>query len=98
MVVHHGGAGTTQSTLLAGKPSIVVAHIADQFFWGSELERLGVAGKTLRRKGLNAKQLAARIARVLASPSMVLRAASLGTKMSAEDGVSKAVQLLEKHF
>jgi UDP:flavonoid glycosyltransferase YjiC (YdhE family) len=98
MVVHHGGAGTTQSTLLAGRPSIVVAHIADQFFWGSELERLGVAGKTLRRKGLNAKQLAAGITHVLATPPMAQRAASLGARMSAEDGVSKAVQLLEKHL
>jgi UDP:flavonoid glycosyltransferase YjiC (YdhE family) len=61
MVVHHGGAGTTQSALLAGRPTIIVAHVSDQFFWGAELERLGVAGKTLKRKGLNSRKLAAGI-------------------------------------
>ncbi len=98
MVIHHGGAGTTQSTLLAGRPSIIVAHVSDQFFWGSELERLGVGGNTLRRKGLNAKQLADGITRVLASPEMTQHATSLGARMSKEDGVSNAVQLVEKNL
>jgi UDP:flavonoid glycosyltransferase YjiC (YdhE family) len=56
LVVHHGGAGTTQSALLTGRPAIIVAHVSDQFFWGAELERLGVAGKTLNRKGLKPSQ------------------------------------------
>jgi UDP:flavonoid glycosyltransferase YjiC (YdhE family) len=50
MVIHHGGAGTTQSALLAGRPSIIVAHVSDQFFWGAELERLRVAGYTLNER------------------------------------------------
>ncbi len=52
VIVHHGGAGTTQSALRAGRPSVIVAHVSDQFFWGQELERLRVAGPTQRRKGL----------------------------------------------
>jgi UDP:flavonoid glycosyltransferase YjiC (YdhE family) len=96
MVVHHGGAGTTQSALRAGRPSIIVAHVADQFFWGSELERLGVGGQTLRFKGLNASKLARGIKRVLATPGMTERATELGKKMSAENGVESAVQLIAK--
>ena len=98
MVIHHGGAGTTQSTLLAGRPSIIVAHVSDQFFWGSELERLGVGGKTLHRKGLNSKQLSKGIRRVLGCPEMERRARSLGNRISNEDGVAKAIQLIEKTF
>ncbi|MFZ4701204.1 MAG: glycosyltransferase, partial [Candidatus Methylumidiphilus sp.] len=30
-VVHHGGAGTTQTALTHGLPSVIVAHIADQY-------------------------------------------------------------------
>jgi hypothetical protein len=30
-IVHHGGAGTTQCSLMAGCPSVIVAHLADQF-------------------------------------------------------------------
>ena len=95
MVVHHGGAGTTQSALLAGRPSIIVAHVSDQFFWGSELERLGVGGQTLRRKGLTSRQLSNAIIRVLRRPDMEQRAICIGSLMSQEDGVTTAIQLIE---
>ena len=95
MVVHHGGAGTTQSALLTGKPVIIVAHVSDQFFWGSEMERLGVAGKTLKRKGLSSKQLAGGIKNVLVHPEMALRAKAIGNEMAKEDGVRNAVLLIE---
>ncbi len=95
LVVHHGGAGTTQSSLLSGQPSVVVAHMADQFFWGSELERLGVAGPTQRRKGLSPERLANSIAKVLASPEMANRALAIGNAMSEENGVDVAVSLIE---
>ncbi len=98
MVIHHGGAGTTQSALLAGRPSIIVAHVSDQFFWGSELERLGVGGKTLHRKGLTSRQLADGIIRVLSRPEMKQRAMNIGNKMSDEDGVANAIQLIDNTF
>ena len=98
MIVHHGGAGTTQSALLAGRPSIIVAHVSDQFFWGSELERLGVGGKTLRRKGLSSRQLAKGISHVLATPGLTEHAIELGRRMSDEDGVATAIQLIEKNL
>jgi UDP:flavonoid glycosyltransferase YjiC (YdhE family) len=98
MVVHHGGAGTTQSCLLTGRPSIIVAHMADQSFWGSELERLGVAGKTPRRTRLSGKQLAEGIRHVLAAPAMAARAAALGETMARENGVATAVRLIETTF
>jgi len=98
MIVHHGGAGTTQSSLLAGRPSIIVAHVSDQFFWGSELERLGVGGKTLRRKGLNPRQLAHGISQVLTTPALTQGAIELGKRMSNEDGVRTAIHLIEKNL
>lgn len=97
-VVHHGGSGTTQSSLLAGVPSVVVAHIADQFFWGLELERLGVSGRTLSRKQLSAASLARSLSRVLSSPAMAERAAELGASMKGEDGLGNAVKLIEFHL
>jgi sterol 3beta-glucosyltransferase len=95
LVVHHGGAGTTQTSLLAGRPSVVVAHVVDQFFWGSELERLGVAGPCQKRKGLSASRLAKSITKALNSREMLRRAASLGQAMAEEDGVKVAVFAIE---
>jgi sterol 3beta-glucosyltransferase len=97
-IIHHGGAGTTQSSLLAGTPSVVVAHMADQFFWGAELRRLGVAGTTLLRRSVTAQKLAGEIATVLASPSMKERAIVVSQSMAKEDGVKTAVQLIARNF
>ena len=33
------------TSLVAGRPSIIVAHVSDQFFWGSELNALASAAK-----------------------------------------------------
>lgn len=98
LIVHHGGAGTTQSSLLARRPSIVVAHVSDQFFWGSELERLKVGGRTLRRKGLVARQLAEGISDVLARPILSTNASEIGKRMSLEQGVSRAAELIEQRL
>jgi UDP:flavonoid glycosyltransferase YjiC (YdhE family) len=97
-IVHHGGAGTTQSSLLAGRPSIVVAHMADQFFWGDELKRLGAGGKTLSRNGLSARKLAKGIEKVLGDSGMAERAASLGQQIARENGVANAVRLIQETF
>lgn len=94
-VVHHGGAGTTASVCRAKVPSVVVPHIADQFYWGKLLYDLGVAPKKLPRRKLTAKRLAQRIEQVLEIPTMAARAASLGTQMESEDGLTTAVDLVE---
>jgi len=93
-VVHHGGAGTTQSTTLAGRPSVVVANIAEQEHWGQELQRLGIAGKPLRRRSVKAGSLAKRIAAVLRAPEMTARAQRVAQAMAQENGVAVAVRLI----
>ncbi|TAN39730.1 MAG: glycosyltransferase [Nitrospirae bacterium] len=95
-VVHHGGAGTTQSATRAGCPSVVVAHMTDQSFWGNELRRLGIAPGLLNRHSVTADKLAAAISSVLASPGMKTKASELGERIRREDGVGRAVEEIEK--
>ena len=94
-VVHHGGAGTTASVCRAKVPSIVVPHIADQFYWGKLLYDIGIAPKSLPRRKLTAKRLAHRIEQVIETPTMAERAESIGTQMESEDGLTTAVDLIE---
>ena len=94
-VVHHGGAGTTQSATLAGKPSVVIAHLNEQEHWASELRRLGIAGKVLKRRSVTAQALAERIREVSGSPEMAASAAAIGAAMRKENGVAAAVRLIE---
>lgn len=94
-VVHHGGAGTTASACRAKVPSIVVAHNADQPYWGKRLSDLGVAPRHLHRRNLTAERLAKRIQQVLETPSMTAQAQVLGEKIEAEDGLTTAVELIQ---
>lgn len=95
-IVHHGGAGTTQTTSLYGKPHIIVAHIADQYFWADYLRRLGVAGRRLDRRTVTPQSLGAAIRQVLDQPGMASRAKQLGEQIAQEDGVGTAVATVSR--
>lgn len=98
LIVHHGGAGTSHAALRAGKPSVVVAHTAEQELWGRELERIGVAPKLILRKGSTAARIAAAIKLVAHSKHMDEKASELGAMVAKEDGVETAVRLISARF
>src|SRR5574341_903041 len=93
-VVHHGGAGTTGAGLRAGVPSLVLPHWGDQFFWGNRVFELGVGPKPIARTSLNAEKLAAAIAQMATDQDMRRRAAELGEKIRAEDGIGEAAKVI----
>jgi sterol 3beta-glucosyltransferase len=97
-VVHHGGAGTTQAALLAGCPSVVVAHAYDQHDWAKRLHRAGVGARPLFRRTIRPQALAAAISSSVSDLAMKKRADQLGEKMSKENGVQQAVALIEAHL
>ncbi len=94
LIVQHGGAGTTQAALLAGKPSIVVAHGFDQPYWGQQLQEAKVGGKVFQRAKITVDELAEEIKHVLASNLISKNASDIGAQMKTENGVEKAVQLI----
>lgn len=94
-VVHHGGAGTTAAGLRAGKPTIICPFMGDQPFWGKRVVALGVGAGPIPQKKLNADNLAAAIKKVVTDPQIQQRAATLGEKIRAEDGVTKAVLFIQ---
>jgi UDP:flavonoid glycosyltransferase YjiC (YdhE family) len=95
-IVHHGGAGTTGAGLAAGVPSIVVPFFADQPFWGQRVYDLRVGPPPISRRRLTAENLSAAIRMVVDDQALRRRAADLGTRIRAEDGVGAAVQLIER--
>lgn len=94
-VVHHGGAGTCHTVTACGCPSIIVAHVADQFFWGDLLHDLGIAAKKIDRHRLTAPKLSAAIRRVLSDTDMQQRAKKIGARIAAEEGPRRAVEMIE---
>jgi UDP:flavonoid glycosyltransferase YjiC (YdhE family) len=75
----------------------VVEHVTDQAFWGGVLHRAGIAPAVLHRRTVNAAVLARAITAVLSSSAMQEKARGIGESMRREDGVKRAVGLIEGH-
>ncbi|MBL4804712.1 MAG: glycosyltransferase family 1 protein [Alphaproteobacteria bacterium] len=96
-VVHHGGAGTTAAGLRAGKPTIIVPFFADQPFWGNRVHEMGAGPKPLMQKKLTAGKLADAMREATSNQAMIDTAAEIGCKIRAEDGIARAVDLIEEY-
>lgn len=93
-VIHHGGAGVTQTAIRAGARSVVVPHFADQLFWAAQAERLGVSVAAPPRAKVTAKTLARAIERALALDAGD-RLRELAAALDAEEGVRSACAAVE---
>lgn len=91
--VHHGGAGTTAASLLAGVPTVLAPHGLDQPFWAARVEEVG-AGASFPFRRLDAGRLRAALERALAS-DVRARASAIGALMRAEGGVEDAADRIE---
>jgi sterol 3beta-glucosyltransferase len=95
-VVHHGGAGTTSAGLCAGIPEVITPFFGDQPFWGQQVFKLGVGPKPVPRKQLTSQRLAEAIIVAVSDPLMRSKAAVLGECIRAENGIGRAVELIEQ--
>jgi len=95
-VVHHGGAGTTAAGLRAGVPSITVPFFGDQPFWGRRIAELGVGPEPIPRRRLTVERLASAIQQAVGDGDMRQRAARLGARIRAEDGMAGAVEIIRQ--
>ncbi len=95
-VVHHGGAGTTAAGLRAGVPSIITPFFGDQPFWGHRVAELGAGVAPIPRKNLSVDALAGAIQQVVTDQTMRERAAQIGAKIRAEDGIAQAVGIIQE--
>jgi sterol 3beta-glucosyltransferase len=94
-VVHHGGAGTTAAGLRHGRPTLIVPFFADQPFWGMRVHQLGAGPKPIAFAKLNADNLEAAIDRLVHDSTLRSKACILGEKLQNEDGVGKAVGMIQ---
>lgn len=94
-VIHHGGAGTTAESLLAGRPTAVVATGADQPYFGRRMAELGAGPPPLRRRDLTVDRLATLMA-ALTGPDSSFR--SYAGEIAAERGAAIAADHLVAHL
>jgi sterol 3beta-glucosyltransferase len=95
-VVHHGAAGTTAAALRAGVRSVIVPHALDQFLWAELMQASGAATSVLRLAQLSVERLAAAIDDALSRRSDD-RLSRLSARIRNEDGIGRAIALIEQH-
>jgi sterol 3beta-glucosyltransferase len=98
VLVHHGGVGTTAAALRAGIPSAIVPFTADQPYWGRRVQGLGVGPAPITPKKLTAERLAEAIHLAASDRGMRSRAAELGEEIRSENGVQRAVEVIEQYL
>lgn len=93
VVVHHAGAGTTAAALRAGVPAVCVPFSADQPFWAHRVAALGAGPPPVPLRRATPGRLAAA---VRAAPGFRGGAASVADFLRDEDGVGRAVAVLDR--
>ncbi len=93
-VVHHGSVGTTHEIVRAGRPSLVIPHMGDQFFWAIMLHERGLGPPPVRFTDIDANVVGARMS-TLREGTYERQAVTIGARVAAEDGVAVAVRNLE---
>ncbi|UPG95144.1 glycosyltransferase [Luteibacter aegosomatissinici] len=94
VVVHHGGVGTTQESMRAGRPSLVVPHGFDQPDNAARVKRLGV-GEVLPATRYRADRAAAKLALLLEDAPLRARAEEVARRMKQEQGARVAADVIE---
>ncbi len=94
-VVHHGGFGTTASAFAAGLPQLIIPHIIDQFVWGNLVHEKSAGPKPIARSKLTSENLAQSILACVQDPTFAATASDLGVQIRQENGVARAIQLIE---
>ena len=82
---------------MAGVPNVVIPFTSDQPFWGHRVHSLGAGPKPIPAKKLTAQTLAKSIVTAVSDQDMRSRAKEIGARIRAEDGVSRAIDIVQNN-
>jgi len=93
-IVHQGGVGTTGQAMRSGMPMLVVPFAHDQPDNAHRVTRIGIA-RTLTVPRYTGARAAAELRTLLDDSRYATRAAAVGARVRAEDGVAAACDAME---
>ncbi len=96
LAIHHGGVGTMHIVTKAGCPSVVIEYLCEQPFNAHVLEKKEISSGSIHRSQLCVESLTALIENALKNDQMKEKAVEISKLMKKENGVSTAVDLIEK--
>jgi sterol 3beta-glucosyltransferase len=97
-IIHHGGSGTTGFALHSGVPSCVVPFLFDQFYWGERTAALGAGPSPLPFRSFSSDKLSKKIIDLVENQAYRSAAEEIGSDLRRENGVEKAVEIIQSLF
>jgi UDP:flavonoid glycosyltransferase YjiC (YdhE family) len=93
-VIHHGGAGTVATSAISGIPQIVIPHLLDQYYWGSQIYRSNLGPKPIWRSRLTSQKLSGAIHEALSNDRMKQKATAVSRMIDRQNSLDMAVREL----
>jgi len=94
-VIHHGGAGTTGTAARAGVPQLIVPHLMDQYYWGRQIQQLGLGPKPVRKNFFSEKNLINSLNELKNNKEYREQAKRVSEKILLKDGTAELCQIIE---
>jgi len=97
-VLHHGGAGTTAIALKSGIPMMIcpiLYPVGDQFFWGKQIEKLGLGVKPIPLSKLKVKSLLNSINELIKDKYRI-KSLEIKKRIDNENGLETALKIIEQ--
>jgi len=95
-IVHHGGAGTTATAFLSGKPQVIVPHILDQYYHGYKIFQSGLGAPPIKRSKFNAKRLMNALSICFSNSSIQHQAKIIAQSINPKSSLNKAIESIEE--
>jgi len=93
-VVHHGGCGTTHTTLKYGLPALVIPHVLDQFFWEKTISNLKLGPKGISIHKFNENDFETKLLDLYFNNDYKKNAMAISNKMKVESDKNKLYEII----
>ena len=100
LLIHHGGYGSCQTGLYTGTPAVIIPTYSERESNARRVAAAGAgdfvipAGKGWEKKRVDARELRAKIEKVLSDPSYAANARRISERLRAYGGASEAARLI----
>ncbi len=95
-IIHHGGAGTTATAALSGKPQVIVPHILDQYYHGHKVFKSGFGAAPIMRSKLTLKRMVDALSFCFSNPDIQQKAKQIAQSIHPENSLLNAISTIEE--
>jgi UDP:flavonoid glycosyltransferase YjiC (YdhE family) len=93
-VIHHGGCGTTHTSLKCGLPSLIIPHVLDQFFWDKTISSLKLGPKGISIHKFSEKGFETKLLDLYYNTEYKENAMAISNKMKVESDKNKLYKII----